>query len=265
MIAAVFDRTSATYDRVGVDYFEIFGRQLVATARLAPGERVLDIGCGRGAVLFSAADAVGAQGQVTGIDLSPGMVQATASEVEDRGLNHVDVHVMDAQRPTLPTASYDVVLAGLVIFFLPDPVAAVSYWRTLLRPGGRLGITTFDGIDARWSWVAEMQERWSPDYKPIRPAGMSRYESDDAVHALLAEGGFSDARSITQVHDIVFADADRWITWTWSQTQRAFWERLDDHARRSATADARQHLGTIAEPDGSIPMRQPVRYTTAKA
>src|SRR6266576_6371116 len=117
---------AATYDRVGVDYFEIFGRQLVATAHLAPGERVLDIGCGRGAVLFPAADAVGAQGQVTGIDLSPGMVQATASEVEHRGLNHVDVHVMDAQGPTLPTASYDVVLAGLAIFFLPDPVVALN-------------------------------------------------------------------------------------------------------------------------------------------
>jgi ubiquinone/menaquinone biosynthesis C-methylase UbiE len=68
--AGVFSRVAPTYDTV-IPFFQTFGRHLVAAASLRPGERVLDLACGRGAVLFPAALAVGEQGSVLGIDIAP--------------------------------------------------------------------------------------------------------------------------------------------------------------------------------------------------
>ncbi|PWT74857.1 MAG: hypothetical protein C5B60_06190 [Chloroflexi bacterium] len=58
-LSGIFDRASATYGQVGPGYFAYFGERLVEHAGLAPGMHVLDVACGRGAVLFPAAQRVG--------------------------------------------------------------------------------------------------------------------------------------------------------------------------------------------------------------
>jgi ubiquinone/menaquinone biosynthesis C-methylase UbiE len=95
-VAAIFDRAAAAYDQVGPPFFAHFGRRLVELARLAPGERVLDIATGRGAVLFPASEAVGPAGQVMGIDLAPAMVAATQAEATARGSTNITLQPMDA-------------------------------------------------------------------------------------------------------------------------------------------------------------------------
>src|SRR5215207_5386502 len=121
MVAAVFDRASSTYDDVGVPWFQPIADVLVQELRPAPGERILDIGSGRGAATFPLAEATGPSGQVTAIDLAPGMVDALREDAEARGLTHVRVELMDAAAPDLLSSSFDVLASSLVLFFLPDP------------------------------------------------------------------------------------------------------------------------------------------------
>jgi O-methyltransferase/aklanonic acid methyltransferase len=94
----VFDQASSTYDGVGVEFFRPIARGLVA--ELAPqwGERGVDVGCGRGAVLFPLAEAVGPRGHVTGIDLSPRMMSAPNDALAAR-LIAPDRHVWRSQPP----------------------------------------------------------------------------------------------------------------------------------------------------------------------
>jgi len=70
-IVDVFEQASGSYDSVGVDFFTPMGAALVEAAAPPPGASVLDVGCGRGAVLFPAAAAVGPTGSVTGIGAPP--------------------------------------------------------------------------------------------------------------------------------------------------------------------------------------------------
>ncbi len=132
--------------RLGPAYFAYFGRRLVKCAALLPGMRVLDVACGRGAVLFAAAEAVGLSGSVIGIDLAPGMVDATRAEILQRELPQATVQVMDAEHLQFPDATFDVLTCGFALFFLPrsryraDGVPAGAASR---RPPGRqhLGIS----------------------------------------------------------------------------------------------------------------------------
>ena len=261
-VAGVFDRASATYDAVGVDFYGHIAEFLVNEVGLQPGERVLDVGCGRGAVLFRAAPIVGPTGRVTGIDLAPGMVAATAQEIAGRGLRNVDVHLDDAQEPDLADASYDVILASLSLFFLPRPPEALARYHRALMPGGRFGCTTFAGDDARWAWFEEGRTTFMAGHD-FRAPGADSFASDDSISTLLKTTGFSDVTHVKHQFDVRFESREHWWRWTWSQSLRGTWEQLSEETMAQARAFIDENLERIAEPDGSLIYRQPVRVTTA--
>ncbi len=261
-IASVFSKVAETYDRVGVGFFSVFGKQLVEDADLRPSDRVLDVGCGGGAVLFPAAAAVEPSGSVVGIDLAPGMVDRTTQEIRERGLTNVRVEIMDAQEPALPPGTFDVVMASFVVFFLPDPVAGLRAWHEVLVPGGRLAMTTFAGDDPRFRWQQSV-------FAPYAPPGIQRpqhtgpFGSTDGVHGLLGRAGFVDQMTTVREHTVVFDSPEHWLSWSMSQGQRAFWDRMSDDDRHRVRAQVGNLLASMAEPDGSIVLHQGVRYTLA--
>ena len=83
-VADVFDALAPTYDQTGMPFFRPVGARLVELVAPRPGERALDIGCGRGAVTVPLAGAVGADGSVLAVDVSPNMVAATQALVRRR-------------------------------------------------------------------------------------------------------------------------------------------------------------------------------------
>ena len=267
----LFDRAAETYDQVGVDFFSIFGERLVQLAALSPGERVLDIGCGRGAVLFPAAQAVAPGGSVLGIDLSSAMVERCAADVAARGLDGVEVRVDDAEHPDVAPGSFDAVLAGLVIFFLPDPGAALESFRTALAPDGRLAFTTFGAEDDRFAPVfgavaAHIPPPPGADGQPTSPARAQDgpFASSGSITALLGEHGFGSVDHLEVDYEIEFRDPEHWIEWSWSHGARQLWEMIDDADRPAAHATAVDALSSLAEPDGSLLHQWRVRYTIAR-
>lgn len=122
-----------------------FGRErafrdaILAQARLASGERVLDVGCGTGTLALAAKRRVGAAGTVRGVDAGEEMV-ARARRKAAREAVEVAFDVATAQALPFPDASFDVVLCTLVVHHLPEGARhqAVAEMRRVLRPGGRL-------------------------------------------------------------------------------------------------------------------------------
>src|SRR5262245_66423171 len=98
----VFNTVAADYD-FGPGCFAHFGRQLAAAAGIQPGQRVLDIASGRGAVLFPCAEH---GGDVVGVDLAEEMARATNEEAARRGIP-ARVQVMDAENLEFADASFD--------------------------------------------------------------------------------------------------------------------------------------------------------------
>jgi ubiquinone/menaquinone biosynthesis C-methylase UbiE len=265
-IAGIFDRAAETYDQVGVTFFADVGDQLVRDAGLLRGQRVLDVGCGRGAVTFAAAEAVGTNGSVLGIDLAPSMVALTAAEAAAHGIGNVEAVVMDAQEPDLEAAAFDAVLSSLVLFFLPDPTAALRVWRAATRDDGQLGITTFVGRDdERWSWLKDVFPTRDPKAGTPDAEERSPFDSTDGVHGLLDQARWVSPSTVEREHVVRFADAEQWLQWSWSHGMRMFWERTPEDRREQVRTQALAELATMQELYGELSLRMQVRYTTARA
>lgn len=108
--------------------------------RLSPGERVLDLGSGAGTDSLVAAQMVGAEGRVTGIDMTPQMLAKARGAAAAMGATNVEFVESEAERLPFDDRSFDVVISNGVIDLIPDKDAVFAELFRVLRPGGRLQI-----------------------------------------------------------------------------------------------------------------------------
>ena len=112
---------------------------LIGTAALQHGQRVLDVACGTGVVARLAAERVGAEGAVAGLDVNPGMLAvARATTPPDI---QIDWHEASAESMPLADETFDVVLCQMGLQFIPNKLAALREMRRVLETGGRAYIT----------------------------------------------------------------------------------------------------------------------------
>ena len=169
--------------------FQRWAEELVRFAGLQPGQRVLDVACGTGAVARAAAEPVGQGGQVTGCDLNAGML-----EVARQTAPEIDWVQSDATALAFDDDEFDVVICQSALMFFPDPGAAVSEMVRVARPGGSVVLQAW-GPSSAYEMLAEVfDEVASADAAAIirAPFGMPEMGTlqklaDDA--GLTIEGG----------------------------------------------------------------------------
>jgi ubiquinone/menaquinone biosynthesis C-methylase UbiE len=243
-VGAVFTRAATGYG--DITYFPQFGQRLVALARLPYGARVLDVASGRGAVLFPAAEQVGPQGWVMGIDLSEGMVQETAAVLRQRGVANAELHQMDAEDLHLAPATFDHVLCGFGLSFFPDLSRALSEFHRVLKPRGRIGVTVWGREDEHWVWY----DRLRTSYGAVAKLNSQMLDRPKALYEVLKRAGFTEIDVFTEEKDWVCADAEEWWSAMWSISGRAGLERLDGTALDSFKAEAFRQIHARDWPEG---------------
>ena len=108
--------------------------------RLEPGERVLDLGSGAGTDSLVAAQMVGEQGRVTGIDMTPEMLAKSRAAAAEMGAVNVTFVESEAEQLPFPDETFDVVISNGVIDLIPDKDAVFSELFRVLKAGGRIQI-----------------------------------------------------------------------------------------------------------------------------
>lgn len=162
-------------------------------ANLQPGEAVVDFGCGGGIDVILAAQQVGAEGKVVGIDMTPEMIDRAKEAVAKAGLEDrdVDVRVADMTSTQLANASADVLISNCVINLAPDKEAVYREARRILRPGGRLAISDMVLSEPIHDEVQErFRSSWAGCLGGMLPAG--KYLD------LVRRAGFSDIQVVTR-------------------------------------------------------------------
>jgi ubiquinone/menaquinone biosynthesis C-methylase UbiE len=230
--AATYNAASDVYDDTANSFWDRFGRRTIERLDLKPGSRVLDVCCGSGASAIPAAEVVGPQGSVLGIDLAENLLALARAKAAQRGLTNVDFRAGDMLALDLPDASFDAVVCVFGIFFVPDMTSAVrELWR-LVRPGGLLAITTWG---PRWLepmssafWNAIRDER--PDlYRGFNP--WDRISYPDEVRALFTATGIHDADIVAESETHPIPSPDDWWAAVLGTGYRSTIDALDPAAR----------------------------------
>jgi SAM-dependent methyltransferase len=164
-------------------------------ANLKAGEVVVDFGSGGGIDVILAAQQVGPQGKVVGVDFTPEMVGRAREAVAKAGLEDrdVDVRIADMANTQLPDASTDVVISNCVINLAPDKEAVYREARRILRPGGRVAISDMVLSEPI---ADDLQERFRSSWAGCLGGMVPEGDYLDLVR----RAGFSDIQVVARHH-----------------------------------------------------------------
>ena len=170
-------------------FFHAFAEALVALAAPWPGERVLDVACGTGALTRLLVERVGAGGHVTGLDLSAGMLAVARDH-----LDAPQVEWREASALAMPfdEGSFDLVTCQQGLQFFPDRAAGLREMRRVLKGGGRLVVAVWRSTDYNpvWKLVEEtLADLVGPEAARLPPFALGDAEE---LRRLAREAGFAD-------------------------------------------------------------------------
>lgn len=169
---------------------EPVANDLIRLAALQPGERLLDAACGTGIVARLAAQQIGSNGVVVGIDINPGMLEVARSSTPAN--MSIEWHESNAEDMPLPDEAFDVVLCQISLQFVADKLAALKEMRRVLVPGGRLVLNVPGPAGKLFAVVSEAMERnISSEAAAFINQVFSLYDTNE-IQQLMREAGFRD-------------------------------------------------------------------------
>lgn len=140
------------------------------------GERLLDVACGSGAVTRLAARAVGAEGQVAGVDLSPEILAVARKTRRQRHAAKIEWHEAPADKLPFDKGSFDIATCQFGLMFFPDKIAALKEMRRVLVKGGRIAIATWGKLE-NCTCMAAVAQAWREHYGEDTAAMLNRPHS----------------------------------------------------------------------------------------
>lgn len=201
---------------------------------LAPGLRVLDVGCGPGSISIDLARRVGPGGSVVGIDMSAEVVEIARRAAKEAGVSNVRFRVGDAYDPA-PGERFDVVHAHQVLQHLGDPVGALTAW----RKAGDL-VAARDVIYSATTIHPLTPElvRWRELVLALQAANGGDGDAGAKLKAWARAAGFAEVE--TDVETWCFESARGRAFWGGQWQERALHSAFADGTDRHGLADARE-------------------------
>ena len=169
--------------------------RLFDTLALAPGERVVDIGCGGGKTAIEAGRRVGASGSVVGADHSAPLVGLARQRALAAGAANVTFEVVDMQHDRLAGAPFDVVMSQFGVMFFDEPATAFTNIAAHLRPGGRMSFACWQPVERNpWFFALALAPFLTPPPPPgpgKSPTGPFALGDHERTAEILRAAGFS--------------------------------------------------------------------------
>ena len=175
-----------------------FGERVIEMVAPRPGARVLDVGCGNGALALALSGLVGDSGSVVGLDISGPMLGEARRRASAARIGNATFERGDAQVHSLDSASFDAVVSRFGVMFFDDPVAAFTNIGRAVRPGGAMAFACWQEL-ARNEWLivpiaAALQYVPMPELGDPGAPGPFSFADPARVGQILADAGWVDVR-----------------------------------------------------------------------
>ncbi|WP_293122682.1 methyltransferase domain-containing protein [Microcoleus sp. bin38.metabat.b11b12b14.051] len=185
-IADLYTRRSQTYDNS--DWHLQTARRLVEYGRVGFGQQILDMATGTGHVAIAAAEIVGSQGRVIGVDIATGMLDIARSKAQALSLKNTEFILADAETLDFPVNTCDRIFCASAFIWMSDLHATLTHWHKFLKPGGILGIHAFaDTAFVGGVVTQKVAKKYGISFNMSKPTG-----TVEKCHSLLEQAGFKD-------------------------------------------------------------------------
>ena len=239
--------------------FSPWGPVVCEAAHLEPGQRVLDVACGTGALTVAAATRVAPGGVVVGLDAYPDMLALAR-----RKHTGIEWHAGRAESLPFAEASFDAVVSQFGLMFFDDRAAALREMQRVLRPGGRLAVAVCDALEhsPAYALLAEQLERLFG--KPVADAFRAPFALGNpaTLRVLCADAGLARASVAQHQGTVSFASIDALVS-----TERAcVWTLgglLDDAQFERLRQEAQGSLRPFVDAAGRVVFAMPALLITA--
>ena len=211
--AFAYNAAADFYDASPLSFWDYFGHRTIEQLALRPRSQVLDVCCGAGGSALPAAELVGSEGKVIGVDIAQALLELARTKAAQRNLTNIEFELGDMLILRFPGDSFDAVVCVFGIFFVPDMEIAVrELWRCV-RPGGQLAVTTWGpnffepANSAFWHSIKGVR----PDlHKSFNP--WDRINNQASLKVILKEGGVESPKIIAENRSQPIHSAEDWWT-----------------------------------------------------
>jgi len=242
-VIQIFDKVADGYDNAAMRFFPFTADRAIKVLQPRPGQKILDVATGTGAVALTCAQAVQAHGRVTGIDLAESMLAKAQANARKLGITNYDQFLMDADSLEFRKDYFDGTICSFALFLLPDMARALAEWRRVTKPGGRVVFTSF-GKKAFLPMMTLFAEQLA-DYDVVLTEdsfSAKRLSEPEVCEALLCSAGF-DVPVVEQAQvGYHLQSADDWWTILYNSGARGILDRV---APDRLAAFKSQHLSSI--------------------
>ena len=192
-VATFFNRRT-DYDGEG-DFHPRLANRLLELAPLHKGQKILDVATGTGLVAISAAQIVGTEGKVVGVDISPGMLNQVRQKIAAASLQNLELIEADAEYLNFSNDSFDAILCSSAFVYLSDIPAALHNWHCWLSKGGLVAFSCFSETSFMAPIIIKVCAKVCGVSLPNinEPLG-----TPETCHNLLQKAGFQDIEVRTE-------------------------------------------------------------------
>lgn len=259
---SIYDEAARDYEDASRDYWQYIPTRTLERLDLRAGERVLDVPCGTGPSVLLAAERVGPEGRVVGIDYAEQMLAITAEKVRAAGHTNVDLAVADMTKlDPADFEPFDAVICSLGLFFVDDVAGLLRTLAALLRPGGRLGVAVFGEhvFDPIREFFIETAGRLSPGVEILEP--WKRTEDIAVLRAAFEAAGLTDVTIDTEDDRLPMPSPDDW----WRVVMGSGFRRTVVALDAPTAAELRQRCDAYFVDNGIEEILIRARYAVARA
>ena len=189
-------------------WFGRWAEALVESVALQRSETVLDVACGTGVTTRLAKAAVGHEGRVAGLDINASML-AKAREIA--GATDIEWIKSDVVDTGLPSDTYDVIISQHGYHYFPDKPEALKEFRRLLKTGGRLAFSIWDGHSPYTTALCAAVERHISTEVAAKQRAQRQTPTADALRSQMSEAGFTNVKVLRQELTITVPQAAEFV------------------------------------------------------
>jgi ubiquinone/menaquinone biosynthesis C-methylase UbiE len=249
MLKETFDTVSSGYDGGALRFFPQSAQNMVSLLDLRGDEHVLDVACGTGHASLAVARML-PNGRVTGVDFSAGMLDQARRKAAAQGIGNIGLLERDMTALGFPADSFDVALCAFGIFFVDDLDAQLAHIASVVKPGGKVMISSFQEEHYFQPLREMMLARLRTHAIAIPPPTWKRVGNEAACRALFDKAGLMNTRVEPRNVGYYLNSAERWWDVVWNAGFRRLVSLLPEDARARFKQEHLKEVEALATKDG---------------